>query len=268
MENGRSVSERLWNGFERRAEIKKLLVVSVVFLIIGVGSLGVSLYLYRVQGQPAAEEEVEPPIVYKKPETVDRSTPDKALQSYWEYLDYVKYVKIDPEIRHYFQLKRVFDEYLRGVTPIEEPFLETLLSGDTLATRLKLMHEPRILAKLHEYAKRPQINYKRVIQGVEFESDTMAKVKCTVYNLTPVGNLKQPLTEEEKRKRKRGMEFVYTLEKFEDGWQVIGKTAMCSLCDGTGYYEGKSCPRCAGKGWKKCDVEYGPVRCGAQPGLE
>lgn len=252
--------------------MKKLFAVSVIFLIIGVGSLAVSLYLYRIHGQrgPAAdmgisggvaEEEADTRIVYKKPETVDRSTPDKTIQSYWEYLDYVRSAKKEKKIKSYVKHEELFHEYLRGITPIEQPFLETFLSGQALEARLQDMRSKDIgfftffpREKRQDPREAIEIRYRRTIDRVELVTDTRAEVTCTIYNITPLDNLKQPLTDEETEWRKLGRVFVYTLEQFKDGWKIIGRKATCVGCRGTGYRQGKTCWWCDGSGWHETDV--------------
>jgi hypothetical protein len=250
-------------------EMKKLFVVSVIFFIIGVGCLSVALYLFGTPRyeKPAAETRVskgaeeEKTVVfteYKKPETVDRSTPDKAIQSYWEYLDYVTSAKREPEIKRYRNRQREFDKYQDDVVPIEQPFLELFFSGEPLQARLKDLQEPGLLDLWFDPRDRIQMKYRRVIREVRFESDTRAKVNCTIYNVTPLDNLKQPLTQEEKQKRERGRDFVYTMEKFKDGWKIIARTGMCSCCLGTRYNKGELCSCCKGTGWEKLDALYQP----------
>ncbi|MCK4427270.1 MAG: hypothetical protein KAW16_02170 [candidate division Zixibacteria bacterium] len=216
--------------------MKKLFVVSVIFLVIGVASLGVAFYLYKMRAyegrateaevsKGVAEEKTDTRVVYKKPETVDRSTPDKVIRSYWEYLDYVRSEKREPQIERYMNFTRAYDEYLVGIKPVEKPFLETFFAREALQARLKQMMEPEpyFADPMIDPRKAVEIEYRRVIQEVKFESGTRAKIECTVYNVTPIENLKQPLTEEEKKARKRGRDFVYTMEKFQDGWKIINK---------------------------------------------
>ena len=218
--------------------MKKLFVISVIFLIIGVGSLGVAFYLYKMQGQGepvvgagisggAAGEKAVTRVVYEKPETVDRSTPDKALQSYWEYSDYVRSKKREPKIKGYIKGKKAFDEYMREIAPIEEPLLNAFLSGEAFQSRREKMGQirPRLFTFFPERDPREEIQkkYRRHIEKVELETDTRAKVACTIYNVTPLENLKQSLTEEQENYRKRGKDIVYTMEKFQDGWKIIDK---------------------------------------------
>jgi len=251
--------------------MKKLFVVSVIFLIVGIGSLGVSLYLYRIYGQRgpavemeisggAAEEEAEPSVVYKKPETMDLSTPDKAIRSYWEHMDYLRSAKREADLKRFMSSLKAFDEYVEVVTPLEQPFLETFLAREALEARLESMRKPWFVDTPNDARRQRLCEYKRVIKGVEFESDSRAKVKCVLYNVTPIEDLfKQPLDEKEKQQRKRGEDFVYTLEKFQDEWKIIGRGSMCTFCEGTGFdVDGrKKCFWCDGDGWNTYDVLRG-----------
>jgi len=170
-------------------------------------------------------EEASAQDIYKKQETIDLSTPDKAIYSYWEYLDYVRGVRREPEIKRYIGFTRTYDQYLTEIRPVEQPFLETFFAREALLAGLKRIQEPEpyFADLMIDPRKAVQVKYRRVIQKVKFESDTRAKVECTVYNVTPLDNLRQPLREEQKNDRKRGTDFVYTMEKFEDGWKIIDR---------------------------------------------
>jgi hypothetical protein len=239
--------------------MNELFIISIVCLIVGIACLGLTFYLYkrwvRQRGPRAKRGKVS--VVKVKPETVDLSSPDKALRSYWEYLDYLRSAKREPRINLHTECDRSFDEYLNQITPIEEPFLDTFFAGKALQTRLENMRNPN-LSLWGQVAKDPteemQIKYERKLKEIKFETDTKAKAICRVCNVTPLDNLKQPLTKEGKDQRERGIDFIYTMEKFEKEWKITGRKAMCPLCFGAGRVKGEICLRCNGWGWLVLDV--------------
>ena len=192
--------------------MKKLFIISVALLIISVGSLGVALYLFKMQGyeKSAIGEKSKTRIVYKKPQSVYLSTPDKTVQSYWEYLDYVRR-ETDRKQKEFLGKAEQY------IMPIEKSFVETFLAGELLQARLKKLGP----------SQAPEIEkqYRRVIEEVKLETDTRAKVQFMVYNITPLDILKPPLQAEELQKiikeRENGSLFVYTLEKFSDRWKIV-----------------------------------------------
>lgn len=228
-------------------------VISVVFLIVGIGCLGVAVYLYRrwTPERLRKAKKIYPSFVKNRPQNVDLSSPDKALQSYWEYLDYVKSVEKEPKINEHIKCQIAFDEYLKEITPVEQPFLETFFSGEALQARLKNMRNPAS----EDPREKIQIKYERKLREIKFPTDTRAEVVCTVYNITPVDKLKQPLTKEEQDGREHGIEFIYSMEKFGKGWKIIGRKALCPHCFGAGRSEGEICPRCNAAGWLVLDVD-------------
>jgi hypothetical protein len=47
------------------------------------------------------------------------------------------------------------------------------------------------------------------------------KVKCRIYNVTPLEGLKDSLTPLETHFRIIGTDCVYVMEKFQDGWKIV-----------------------------------------------
>jgi|GEM_PF-5819354 len=233
--------------------MQEFFVISIVFLIVGIGCLVATFYLSRrwIRERAAKLKKYYYLAVKGKPPTVDVSSPDKALWSYWEYLDYVKSMEREPKINEYIKYRIAFDEYLKEITPVEQSFLETFFSGEALQARLKNMRNPAS----KDPREKMQIEYKRKLREIKFQTDTRAEVICTVYNVTPVDKLKQPLTKEEQDERKHGIEFVYSMEKFGKGWKIIGRKALCPHCFGAGRSKGEICPRCNAAGWLALDVD-------------
>ncbi len=215
--------------------MKKLFVVSVIFLLVGVGALVVALYMFKTHGQEKPAVETATPkgvkevgagsrVVYEKPKTISRSTPDKAIQSYWEYIDYVRSIEKEPETKRYMKFTKAYDEYLVGIKSIEKPFLDTFFEREELMKGLERIQKPDpFFAYVTDPREAVQIEYRREIREVKLESDTRAKVECIIYNVTPLEDLKESLTPEEKSKRIKGEGVVYIMEKFQDGWKIVDR---------------------------------------------
>lgn len=189
--------------------MKKLFVVSVIFFGIGVGCLAVAFYLYKMQGyeKSVGEGKSDIQVVYEKPGAIDLSSPEKAIQIYWEYLDYVRSTLREQDIKRYGKSMKVFDEYLNEIL-VTEHLLETFLIREALEARRKDMRKHILpIVPKRGFLRR----YRRVIEEVTFESDTRAKVECTAYGEKPQWRL----------------DVVYTMEMFQDGWKIIDKE--CAL---------------------------------------
>jgi hypothetical protein len=215
--------------------MKKFFVISVIFLLVGVGSLVVALYMFKTHGQEKQGAESTTPkeakeagassqVVYEKPKTIDQSTPDKAIQSYWEYIDYVRNGEKEPETKRYMNFKKAYGEYLAEIQSIEKPFLDIYFEREELAYGLERVQKPDpFFAYVIDPREAVQIEYRREIREVKLESDTRAKVECIIYNVTPLENLKGSLTPEEKSKRIKGADGLYIMEKFQHRWKIVDR---------------------------------------------
>lgn len=126
--------------------------------------------------------------------TIDRTTPDKALRSYWAMRDYTA-----------AQLHGVAREYMRKSAEIYSGL--NVVAGVDLVRGLTGKIEP------------PE-SFTRDILEVKVESDSRAVIDTIVRNSTPVPPGAEPTAYGE-RARRFGERFRYVLDKEAEGWRVV-----------------------------------------------
>lgn len=147
--------------------------------------------------------------------TLDTSTPDRALQSYWRVLDFPSE---KPE------MKAVTAAYRRMQLPQRAAAWRRVTDGVVLADKA-------------DTASYPDQVYEREIVEVKAESETRSVIIARMRNVTPVptGSV---VSETEARMRTEGETFRYILEKGSNGWRVTQAQRKDYIGDGwRNYFE-------------------------------
>jgi hypothetical protein len=132
--------------------------------------------------------------------TVDLTTPDRALRSYWALQDYRPAV-LERDAREW-------DRRHARYRAVSDSLDELILGGDALLTAQK------------NRGKSYEERYAREILTVVQETDTRARVAAVIRNATPIDSGVTPSRDDLERRRK-GEEVQYILEKDARGWHVV-----------------------------------------------
>lgn len=143
--------------------------------------------------------EGRPPVVAELPSlTIDTSTPEKALKSYWEAKD---------------GLRRAY-ETIRAARVSEEEALAARIGFDPR----KFMTGERLANQLH---KKPSVftEYGREILEVKQDTDSRVTFIVRVRNITPAPE-GAVVTDSDMKRREEGEKLRYLLEKEDGAWKV------------------------------------------------
>lgn len=136
-------------------------------------------------------------VIAQKP-TIDLTTPDKSIKSYWGLKDWVK----DNERQLVLSVIQKNMEYVTtGVLP-------TVSLSGVKAYFSRSIEQSSSLSKL-----------KRKIESVKQETESRAIVVARIMNDDPIPQ-GVVMSEEDKKNRELGTIFKYVLEKDKDGWKV------------------------------------------------
>lgn len=135
-------------------------------------------------------------VIAQKP-TIDLTTPDKSIKSYWGLKDWVK----DNERQLYLNALQKNEHVTTGVLP-------TVSLGGVKAYFSMGVEQSFPLRKLQ-----------RKIESVKQETESRAILVAKIVNDDPIPQ-GVVMSEEEKKKRELGTIFKYVLEKDKDGWKV------------------------------------------------
>lgn len=148
-------------------------------------------------------------VIAQKP-TINLTTPDRSIKSYWELKDWVH----DNERQLYLNALQKNEVYVTtGVLP-------TVSLGGVKAYFSMGVEQSLPLRKLL-----------RKIESVKQETESRAIVVARVVNDDPIPQ-GLVMSEEDKKKRELGTIFKYVLEKDKDGWKVAEVYEVDSIFGG------------------------------------
>lgn len=125
------------------------------------------------------------------PPAVDRTTPDRAIKSYWAMRDYMDQVRI-PDLLEYREREKSRESPLRALFSAEAV-------GESGPPSVSI--------------------FRRDIESVSTETQTRAVVVTRIRNASPIPQGAQP-TAAESEDREKGTLFKYVLDRREDGWLI------------------------------------------------
>lgn len=143
-----------------------------------------------------APPKVAPPAVaaaLKPLESIDISTPDKAIKAYWTQRDAINAGL--PEVR----------TTMRGQ-------LDGLIRGMRVVTTSAMVADERL-------GNPPPEAFERDIVEVKVESESRAVVLAVIKNVTPIP-VGADISAREEKQRREGDRYRYVLEREKEGWKV------------------------------------------------
>lgn len=131
--------------------------------------------------------------------TVDISTPDRALQTFWDQVD-------------------AMEEFDKATAEPEDPKKTAKLMEPLFALFAPKLEE-RFRYEVLNPVKKPELKISRTIDEVKVETPTRAVAIVTIRNATPIPpNVR--LDENQEKLRRDGKRIRYVFTKADDGWKV------------------------------------------------
>jgi hypothetical protein len=127
--------------------------------------------------------------------TLDLSTPDRALKSYWAQKDWLQALA-----------RRELESIMKGITSLYRDNMPKVTTGE--------VSEYFRTASLQEDER-----FRREIISVRQETDSRAIALVKITNVTPIPSEAEP-TKYDLEMREKGEQFQYLLERHGEGWKV------------------------------------------------